>query len=53
MASRKSIGTSNIIIVTQHFDTHYFCGVHSAFLVSSYMELATVGSMYKEIQNAE
>ena len=32
MASRKSIQEQ--VIVTQHFDTRHFCGVHSAFLIS-------------------
>ena len=35
MASREGIGT---VIVTQHFDTCYFCGVQSAFLISLYMD---------------
>ena len=38
MASRKGIGT---VIVTQRFDTHFFCAVQSAFLISLYMELAS------------
>ena len=37
MANRKA---EEQVIVTQHFDTHIFCGVHSAFIISLFMELA-------------
>ena len=40
MTSRKSIGISNSNS-TLDICTRYFCGVHSAFLISLYMELAS------------
>ena len=61
LKSRRRLGMASRtaqeqVIVTWHFDTRYFCGVHSAFLISLYMDpnvyqSSRASSMYKEIRS--